>query len=54
MAYSLLHDAFAVRMADFFEDIEEINVTASQVQGRKEAVIRLDDIINALKVIKKS
>ena len=49
-----LHDAFAVRMADFFEDIEEINVTASQVQGRKEAVIRLDDIINALKVVKKS
>lgn len=49
-----LHDILGVSMASFFVDIEEINVTASQVQGRKEAVIRLDDIINALKVIKKS
>ena len=49
-----LHDILGVSMASFFVDIEEINVTASQVQGRKEAVIRLDDIINALKMIKKS
>ena len=49
-----LHDILGVSMASFFVDIEQINVTASQVQGRKEAVIRLDDIINALKVIKKS
>ena len=49
-----LHDILGVSMASFFVDIEEINVTASQVQGRKEAVISLDDIINALKMIKKS
>ena len=46
-----LQDAFKVRMADFFEDLDS---TVLKSDTKKEVVVSLDDIINALKVIKKS
>ena len=45
-----LQDAFKVRMADFFEDLDS---TFLQSDSKKEAVVSLDDIINALTLIRK-
>ena len=45
-----LQDTFKVRMADFFEEIDS---SFLQSQGKKETIVNLDDIINALKLIKK-
>lgn len=46
----VLQDAFKVRMADFFEDLDS---SVLKSDTKKEVVVSLDDIINALTLIKK-
>ena len=45
-----LQDCFEVRMAAFFEDLDS---SFLQGQAKKETIINLDDIKNALQLIKK-
>ena len=45
-----LQDCFEVRMAAFFEDRDS---SFLQSQANKETIVNLDDIINALQLIKK-
>ena len=45
-----LQDCFEVRMEDFFEDLDS---SFLQGQAKKETIINLDDIKNALQLIKK-
>ena len=45
-----LQDAFKVRMADFFENLDS---PVLKSDTKKEVVVSLDDIINALTLIKK-
>ena len=45
-----LQDCFEVRMAAFFEDLDS---SFLQSQAKKETIVNLDDILNALQLIKK-
>ena len=45
-----LQDCFEVRMAAFFEDLDS---SFLQSQANKETIVNLEDIINALQLIKK-
>ena len=45
-----LQNCFEVRMAAFFEDLDS---SFLQSQAKKETIVNLDDILNALQLIKK-